>query len=669
MASPDTRNSKRFIVVLIGSIALWTIMIGKLYLIQVVNGADYRKVGRRQVENREPLPAVRGNIYDRDFKQLTMNVEQYSFGVHPTQVKNKYRIATAFAKTFGSSRAHYLNRMRSSEPFVWLERNVAKSKAQPVLKLEKDGLIIKTDSERYYPFHEIASQLLGCTNVDGMGASGIEVQYDSLLKGHPGWTTLRKSGRGGSMPSPQFPTIPPVNGDDIQLTINFDYQTTLEEALKRGMDRYEAKKGMGVLMDPSTGEILGMTSLPSFNPNDPSRASMETMKNRAITDVFEPGSTFKIVAATAALATHTVQPSDQFFCENGSIKIEGEIIHDWKPYDWLTFENVLVNSSNIGIIKVARKAGQEALYKYLRRFGFGTKTGSDLLGESSGIVHNLDEWTEISPASVAIGHEVSVTALQMANAFAAVANDGYLMEPHIIKQITDQSGNVVYKSSPKVIRQVASEKVMHTLKNMLEQVVERGTGTLAKIDGMRIAGKTGTAQKSINGYYSETKYVSSFIGFLPVDNPRLLCAIILDEPKFGMHWGGHAAAPIAHEVFTQIINSTDAYYATAAKAETGNRVTRKASSYSTKKSAKQPIALNTRMVLTDQSNKPAETVNPITRKRMPDLRGKSLRKAITELYDLGLEVDIDGSGKVVTQWPRPGVHVKTGTTCKLELSR
>lgn len=669
MTGTNKRNSKRFFVVLIGSIALWTIMIGKLYLIQVVHGADYRKVGRRQVENREPLPAVRGNVYDRNFKQLTMNVEQYSFGVHPTQVKDKYRIATVFAQTFGSSRSHYLNRMRSSEPFVWLERNVEKSKAQPVLRLEKDGLIIKTDSERYYPFHEIASQLLGCTNVDGLGAYGIEAQYDSLLKGHPGWTTLRKSGRGGSMPSPQFPTIPPVNGDDIQLTINFDYQTILEEALKRGMNRYEAKKGMGVLLDPSTGDILGMTSLPSFDPNDPSRASMETMKNRAITDVFEPGSTFKIVAATAALATNTVQPSDQFYCENGSIRIEDQIIHDWKPYNWLTFENVLVNSSNIGIIKVARKAGQEALYKYLRRFGFGTETGSDLLAESSGIVHNLDTWTEISPASVAIGHEVSVTALQMANAFAAIANDGYLMEPHVIKQITDQHGDVVYKSSPKVIRQVASEKVMHTLKNMLEQVVERGTGTLAKIEGMRIAGKTGTAQKSINGHYSETKYISSFIGFLPVDNPRLLCAIILDEPKFGKHWGGHAAAPIAHEVFTQIINSTDTYFATAAHAETGNHVTRKASSYSAKQSAKQPVSLNTRMVLTDQSNKPNDTANPITRKRMPDLRGKSLRKAITELYDLGMEVNIDGSGTVVTQWPPPGIHVKTGTTCKLELSR
>lgn len=668
MTDINAQHSKRFLAVLIGSIALWLVLISKLYLIQVVHGQDYRTTGKRQVENREPLPAVRGNIYDRNFKQLTMNVKQYSFGVRLDAVEDKYRLAVQFEQVFGSSRSHYLKRMRSSQPFVWLERNVEKSKAEPLLDLEDAGLIIKTDSERYYPYHELAAQILGCTTVDGGGATGIEAQYDSLLHGHAGWTTLRKNGRGSSLPSPQFPSIPPVNGDDIQLTINFDYQTILEEALKRGMKTYGAKKAMGVLIDPATGDILGMSSLPSYDPNDPARASMESMKNRAITDVFEPGSTFKIVTATGALATHTVQPDDEFYCENGKILIDGQYIHDWTPYKNLSFRDILVNSSNIGIIKVAKKIGRETEYKFLRRYGFGTRTGVGLSGESPGIVHPLDEWSALSPASIAIGHEVSVTALQMANAFAAIANDGYLMEPHLVSRITDENGNIVYQATPKVIRQVAPSDVIETLKGFLEQVVERGTGKLAKIDGMRIAGKTGTAQKSINGRYSERKYVSSFIGFLPVPNPRLLCAIILDEPTFGKHWGGHAAAPIAREVFTQIINSTDQYYTTPESENKTYSLTHSTPKKTGKSS--RPVSLNTRMMLTDQSHKPnTQQAATSVRHRMPDLRGQSLRKAITELYDLGMEVAIHGSGQVVRQVPRPGTHLEPGTVCQLELDQ
>jgi len=645
---------------------LWILLVGKLYVVQVVQGDQYRALGKRQAENREPIPPIRGNIYDRHHKQLTMNIPQYSFGAHPYLIKDKKSLAAQFAKVFGGSSSYYLNRLNSSAPFVWLERNAEKTKAGPFLNYSGRGLVIKVDRERYYPYKELASQIIGFTDVDGTGINGVEAQFDSLLQGKPGWTILRKDGLGSSMPSPRFPSIEPVDGYDIDLTIDFEYQTILEEALSQGLEKYNAESGMALLMNPGNGAILGMTSLPSYDPNNVVRANPANIKNRIITNIYEPGSTFKIVTATAALAENIVSMSDIFYCEQGKIQIEGETIHDWKPYGWLTFEDVVVNSSNIGIIKVAEKVGEENLYRYLRKFGFGTKTGIDLAGEVPGITHPLNKWTQISTASVAIGHEISVTALQMVNAFAAVANDGYLMEPYIVDKVYNQSGNIIYRAEPTVIRQVASPDVMQKVKNILEQVVVRGTGENAHIDGIRIAGKTGTAQKSIDGTYSETEYVSSFIGFLPVGKPRLLCAVILNSPAFGQHWGGHAAAPIVKNIFSQIINSTDRYFiADNATQPTPNTEDNQGHSV-TQTASNSPIALTTQMIFDQKQTERA----PGKRKtdRMPDVRQMSLRNAIVQLYEMGLKVEISGYGKVVRQSPRPGTHVKKGTTVYLELA-
>ncbi|MCF7829619.1 MAG: transpeptidase family protein [Candidatus Marinimicrobia bacterium] len=656
--------------ILAGSLLLWMILVGKLYLVQVVQGEDYQSIGKRQAENREPIPPIRGNIYDRNQKQLTMNIPQYSFAAHPHLVENKNQLASKLASVFGSTRQYYLRRLNSPEPFVWLDRNVEKSQAEVLLDYEDPGFVTKVERDRYYPYKEIASQITGFTNVDGKGVSGIEAQFDSLLTGKPGWTILRKDGLGSSLPSPRFPSIDPIDGHDVELTIDFEYQTILNEALSRGMEKYRAETGMAILMNPSNGAILAMTSLPSYNPNDPGRSNPANMKNRTITNIYEPGSTFKIVTATAALAEDIVEPQDIFFCEQGKIKVKGEIIHDWKPHGWLTFEDVIVNSSNVGTIKIAEKVGAERLYTYLRKFGFGTKTGIDLASEVPGIVHPLNRWTEISTASISIGHEISATALQMANAFAAVANNGYLMKPYIVDNIRDQNGKIVHRGEPTVIRQVASPEVMKRVKSILEQVVMRGTGENAHIDGIRIAGKTGTAQKNINGTYSETEYVSSFIGFLPVDEPELLCAVILDSPKHGMHWGGYAAAPIVKNIFSQIINSTDHYFIAEDDTPETKRQPRKSAQpdrAEVQQSATSPVALTTQMLF-QESRESQQSTRETETNRMPDVRNMSLRAAIVKLYELGLEVEISGSGKVQYQSPRPGAHVSKNATVYLELS-
>ena len=665
MSPRDDKFSGRFMMILIGSLAIWSILVGKLYLVQVVQGEKYREIGQRQAENREPIPPIRGNIYDRHHKQLTMNIPQYSFGAHPYLIEDKTGLATQFAAIFGSSKQYYLNRLNSSQPFVWLERNGEKARATPFLDIETPGFIVKVDRERHYPYRELAAQVIGFTDVDGHGIGGIEAQFDSLLQGKPGWTILRKDGLGGEMPSPRFPLLQPKNGFDIDLTIDFEYQTILEDALRRGMTKYNAENGMAIIMNPSNGAILAMTSLPSFNPNDISRSNPKNIKNRTLSNIFEPGSTFKIVTATAALAEDVVKPSDIFYCEQGKIKIEGETIHDWKPYGWLSFEDVIVKSSNVGTIKIAEKVGARRLYTYLRKFGFGTNTGVNLAGEIPGLVRPLNEWTKISPASISIGHEISVTALQMANAFAAVANDGYLMEPYVVDKIYNQNGKIIYQSRPSVIRQVASIDVMHEVKSILEQVVLEGTGEHARIDGIRIAGKTGTAQKVIDGKYSDTEYVSSFIGFLPVESPELLCAVFLDSPQFGQHWGGHAAAPIVKDVFAQIINSTDHYFiADHQEKNSENRVGATADR-DAQQHSNSPVALTTQMYF---DKNPAAKKPSVTSSKMPDLREMSLRKAMTELYNLGLNVEINGSGKVIRQTPGPGVYVRPGRTVYLKLS-
>jgi len=670
MSPADKRFSGRYLTLVLVFVSLWLIVLGRLYTIQVVRGDRYRQIGKNQVENKEPIPAIRGNIYDRNDRPFTMNVPQYSFGVRPDQVTDKQTLAAHLTSTFGGSRSYFLRRLSSSRPFLWLERNVEKQKVQPLLNVQDPGLVVQMHNTRYYPYQEIGAQLVGTMNVDGAGITGLEAQYNSLLEGKPGWTILKKDGRGISLPSPAYPTIQPIHGHDIELTIDLEYQTIVEEALTAGLEEYKAVKGMAVLMDPGTGAILAMASAPTYDPNSPAKAAPANMKNRAVTDIFEPGSTFKIVTATAALAEHKVRPEDLLFCEQGKYRVNGEIIHDWKPFGWLSFSQVIINSSNIGTIKIAEKLGRDVLYRYVRRFGFGTKTGVNFIGEVPGITHPLSEWTNSSLASIAIGHEVSVTALQLANAFAAVANDGYLMQPYLVRRILDENGKTVFRAHPEVIRQVAKPPVMRQVKAMLKRVVTEGTGVQAAIDGIQIAGKTGTAQKLVDGKYSEREYLTSFVGFLPADNPKLLCAVILDSPEYSNHWGGHTAAPIAKTIFTQIINSTDEYYfADNQAAAPGRRVTKPAAPKVTAASGKQaPVVLTTQMVLDQPRRSTPETTDDTSEPlRMPDVRGQSLRDALVSLYDLNLEVKISGYGRVARQLPKPGTHLKPGTVCKLEL--
>ena len=446
---------------------------------------------------------------------------------------------------------------------------------------------------------------------------------------------------------------PPVDGSNIQLTIDLEYQSILQEELARRMDEAKAKGAMGILMDPQTGAVLAMASLPDYDPNNPSSSPLENQKNKVITDQFEPGSTYKVVAATAAVATKTVSLFDEFYCEDGQLTVAGKTISDHEKFGLLTFSQIIAHSSNVGTIKIAQKLGQNLLYQYSRDFGFGTPTGIRFPGETQGILRKTKNWSEISLAEVSIGYEVAVTALQMVSAYAAIANGGFLLKPRLVKQILSQNGKMVYTEKPEVIRKVAEPEIMDIVKDMLVQVVDSGTGIKANIKGWSVAGKTGTAHKFIDGAYSN-KYISNFAGFFPAENPQVVGVIILDEPRYGLHWGGYGAAPAFRRVAQRIINMDDSIQHSKSK---NNKLMIAHQPF--KKSNVEMAALNT-----VRAYSPYQDGYTI----VPDVRGMSIRKAKQILMSANMLSNFTGSGHVVWQSPKPGTKKLPGSLCTMGLN-
>ena len=517
-------------------------------------------------------------------------------------------------------------------------------------------MIVERDSHRFYPNGNIAAQLIGYTDPDNLGLTGIEKQFNEYLTGTPGWVVRQLSGKGNSLPNNRLPSKAPVDGNNIQLTIDLDYQVVLQEELYRRINETEAQSGMGILINPQTGEILAMASLPDFDSNYPSKYSMEYHKNRVLTDQFEPGSTFKFVAAAAALKHQLVDLNEEFFCENGQFTFAGEIVNDHEDYGLLTFPQIIENSSNVGIIKIAERIGTKKLYRACRDFGFGMPTNISFSGESPGTLRHLTKWSGFSIASVSMGQEIAVTTLQLAMAYAAIANGGFLMKPLLVKQIIDSNGKSIYKESPEVLRKVSKPKVMKQLTKMLTRVVETGTGTSAHLPGWSIAGKTGTAEKFIDGEYSKTKYISNFAGFFPSDNPQIVGVVVINEPKYGFHWGGIGAAPVFRRVVKRIINMDDSIQILKDKYHKQKPSMLADDVFEPNNFPIKPIFTKAVYVDMDQYSN-----------SMPDVRGMSLLQAKVILREMGYKIKFSGSGQVAWQSPKPGADIVEGSTCIIGL--
>ena len=646
----------RFRIGIIGSavILFWVVLCMRLFSIQIFQGKEHRIKLIAQSHRKEAIPAERGNIFDRNNDALTRNIAHYTVSVNPSKVIDKIILAKELQNITGKSFDNYINKLNSKRNFEFLERNMKNDIFENTQLSSIKGLNINKHYRRAYPHGSIAGQLLGYTDTDDKGISGIEKDYDKFLAGTPGQVIKSKGWKGKYQSRSGLPYEPATNGDDIKLTIDLNYQSILQEELKRRKKETNSKSAMGIIMNPQTGAILAMTSIPDFDNNYFSNYKVDNHRCRAITDQFEPGSTFKIVAAVAALAENKISLLDEFNCENGVFNYYGSKIEDHEAYDQLTLSQIIKHSSNIGIIKIAEKIGAKTLHKYARIFGFGLATNLGLNGETSGLLKPEPNWSRISVGQISMGHEVAVSALQLATAFSAIANDGYLVKPFIVEQIVQSNNKIKIKNNIRINRKIASENIMLEIKKMLRKVVTSGTGVEADIAGWEIAGKTGTAQKYIDGKYSNEHFISNFVGFFPVSNPQILSAIILDEPDSPMHWGGQGAAIAFKRVAQRIINMDDKI-SPPVKKQVKNVATRYVASMKKHKEniTHMPIQLST-----------IKITNGI---RVPDVYGKSLKKAISIISSAGLIPKIEGSGAVVSQSPEPGTVLYKKAFCMLKL--
>lgn len=653
---------QRTLIMIPGIVLFWCVLVGRLFTIQVLRSGDYQEICKKQSDYKKVIPPLRGTLYDRHRKPLTADIIRYNISAHPYLVRDKTTLAEYLSRCLESDKSRYLSCLGSDRTFVWLERNVPHTEIQNDLFTLQDrysGLVIDRRVHRYYPLGEISGQLIGFTNIDNKGITGLELELDPYLSGLPGWRIGIKDGHGRPNHRPDLPEKNAVDGNHIFLTIDREYQIILFEELKAAYDRHRADKAMGIIIDPGNGEIMAMVSLPAFNPNQPAKYSVSAQKNCVITDIFEPGSTFKIVTATAAFESHSVQSSDSIDCTEGYVKIGQSVIHDHKKYNTLSFAEIIKNSSNVGTVKIAQKIGADLVFEYARRYGFGSRTDIEFPGEAMGIMHPLKDWTDLMLAQVSIGHGICCTALQLAYAYAAIANNGLLLKPQLVRRIETREGIPIYSAKPHVIRRTASEATMQKLRELLRLTVQSGTGLKANVHGMDIAGKTGTAQKVTETGYSQTDYIATFVGFFPVDNPKLLCVIVVDNPKGPEHTGGNVSAPVVKEVFKRIVNLSDELlfdtkYYNKPNRQYSERSEESAPNYT------QPVATNDRhriQLSTYQYSR-----------QMPNLRGKTMRQAVAILQSMGLQVAIQGSGTVTTQHPKSGQFVTPNTLCTLTLS-
>ncbi len=695
-----------------GLFAVIFVAIGvKLVIVQAVQGFYYHKVAQDQYESRVVLRANRGLIFDRNGSLIVSNSYGYSYAADPRLLNpgEKKEIADKFAAVLDTPATYFRKRLDTKLRFVWLARDLTPAQSAALQNFKIYGLIRLQEQRRIYPYGSSAGQILGFINVDGKGGSGVELEFDSLLAGTNGYEIMQRDGLGRKMPSVSYPKVNPVPGCNVQLTIDMNIEQIVEQELEAGIRRTDAKAGTAVFMDPYTGEILAMANYPSFDPAEYDKYPYADSRDRAITDVYEPGSTFKIVTASAALEEGIEKPNDMIFADNGSYDLYGRIIRDFEASGWITFRRAVELSSNIAFSKVGRKIGENKFYRYARDFGFGTPTGIALPGEVSGELPKPYDWSKVSLSFMSFGYGVLVTTLQMAQAYAAVANGGVLMKPYIISKITAPDGQVIYRNTPMAIRRVVTPDVAHTLTGLFVDVVEHGTGQNARMEDLLIAGKTGTAQKLVDGKYSKEFYHASFAGFFPIPNPQIVGYIMIDSPLRG-YTGGAVAAPIFKRIAERIYgimrrrgvspadngirmasngaedknNIAGSYESSLSKDETGKVRVPDVSflDYSTAATILTDFGLRASasgpqhfVVLSEKpsagtmvdrgSTIELKVADASSITRIPDFKGTSVRNATSFLLAAGIPFHVVGSGRIVGQSPKAGTMVGRNTTVEI----
>lgn len=617
--------------------ALFTALSARLFYLQVISAEDLQRRAQAQWTSESTIRPTRGMLLDRNGKVLAQSATAYTACVSPRQVADPAEFAEILSPVLDMDRDVIEERASdTSKGGVTLKRQISREIAQQLKSMMAefsaagsdaiDGLYLEEESKRYYPMGEFASQLIGLTTIDGVGQAGLEQSLDSYLSGRVGRILEEIDGKGRALSYSASEYIPAVDGGTVTLTIDASIQSFAEQAAREAMSINNAKAVRVLAMNPQTGEILAMVNKPDYDLNDPPRDDVETltelMRNRVITDAYEPGSTFKIITAASALDAGLVTPGEGFYC-SGSTYVEGGRIRCWgNPHGAETFAEALQNSCNPVFVEMGLRLGIETFYDYLDAFGIGSQTGVDIPGEASGIVIPESTVKRVDIARIGFGQSVAVTPLQLLNAVCAVINGGNLLKPYVVKSITDGNGEVIEEGQTTVVGQPISAETSATMRSLLEDVVTYGGGKNAYIAGYHVGGKTGTAQVYVDGAISTDTHIGSFVGFAPADDPQIAVIVIVDEADVAVDFGSVTAAPYARDILEQSL-----------------------------------IYMG---IAPDTDEEPAQSVT------VPDVTGMDVAEAIEAVDAAGLEYVLDGSGaKVVGQLPAAGADMNEGSLVML----
>lgn len=700
---PNERSgilSRMFIV--FGLVLLVPCAIGmQLFRVNFMEGSELRKLWSEQAIDYIPIPAQRGNIYGTEGSLLATNSVDYKAAIDP-KIRGLTRaqirqVCDSLAKYTSNSSWQYLQKINdapSRSRYVVLGKDVGAEAHQVLQQMDIRGVILEENYDRRYNFDSLGAHTLGFVDYNIEGMTGLEKEYNNTLSGEDGVQQVRRSRDGSIYAYVGAPSKQPKQGESLHTTIDSHIQAILEEELKAGIDRTESSYGTAIVMDPKTGAIKAIANSPTFDPNNPASLNETNRRNFAISDMIEPGSTFKIVTAIAAVEQGKVQFDESFETpEDGKQLIHGQWMRDHEPMGTLTFPQVIVKSSNIATSKIAMRLSKDTFYQYARNLGFGTPTNVDLANEETGRLPKPYEWSEVTLPWMSIGYEVQVTPIQLAQVYAAFANGGRMMRPYLVDKIVDGQGDITWQHNDVQVRQIAESSTLDRLYPVFKDVVsDSGTAEYAQVEGLSISGKTGTAQKLIDGQYTN-EYRSSFVGFFPADDPKYVALVLLDDPDTYPPYGGVTAGPIFREAAKRIAGLDNEIEKQIIASETQNErwayapnleglSRNEASALLNKQNLAYQFSGNGNWIAA-QNPKPGSELTPkdeITLELspstaeidttelqegysiIPDVGGMSMRKASTLISNRGFEIKMIGSGTVYTQFPRPGDKMKQGRT-------
>jgi cell division protein FtsI (penicillin-binding protein 3) len=626
-----------------------TVVAARAYQLQVLKRTELLRLAERQRKHITELSPFRGVIFDRKHHELAVSVAVDSVYARPRQMSDLRGTAQSLAASLGADPKKLLKKLQRGSPFVWVARGISPLQGNHLKELSLPGVHFIKENRRYYPDRAVGGHLLGFVGIDGDGLEGVEKRYDNYLNGGAAYLLVERDAFGEDIfPSDVLP-MEPRHDNDLVLTIDANIQQILERELEKAVDSAHARGGTAIVMDPKTGEILGLAVQPGFNPNDFKTYGPDHWRNRAVADAFDPGSTFKVFLAAAAMEEGLASPEETIYCENGSYAVGGRTIHDVHKYGDLSFAEVIKYSSNIGAAKICSRLDAAVWHRYIRGFGFGEVTGIDVPGESGGLLRPYQKWRTIDKTTIAFGQGIAVTAVQLITALCAVANGGYVMQPYLVSEVVNRKGDCIKSNHPKVVRRAISEETAEQLTEMMVKVVDEdgGTGKNARVPGFEVAGKTGTAQKvdPVTGLFSRSKMVGSFMGFVPAHEPRLAILVVIDEPS-GRGFGGTVAAPVFKAVAEQSLPYLGVFAPPPAPGIMTASVT----------------------VPPDREPKRAKATSPPLQPQpcaecVPDFTGLSMRRVLQMAKEHEFMVHVEGSGKAVTQKPLPGTPLRDTSEC------